>query len=88
MPEFLSAHMTCTCGYTLRGCIHLSVYSQAPAHHQPVPHQTRSHSGQPRDGKTYILLYRVLKNQKPSSAHLQTGISLTLKLTVCLEQER
>lgn len=33
LPKFLSSHMTGTCGYTLRGRIHLNVYGHAPAHH-------------------------------------------------------
>lgn len=32
LRKFLSTHMTCTCGYTLQGCIHFNVYSHAPAH--------------------------------------------------------
>lgn len=36
LPKFLSTHMTCTCGYMLQGCIHLNVYSHAPAHRTSV----------------------------------------------------
>lgn len=46
LPEFQSAHMTCTCEYMLRGCIHLNVYSHALAQHQPIPRQTQLHLGQ------------------------------------------
>lgn len=42
LPRFLSTHMTCTCGYMLRGCIQLNVYSHAPAHQTSVNHSSHT----------------------------------------------
>lgn len=46
-PKFLSTHMTCTCGYMLRGCIHLyCVQSRSSTPNISQSLVTQSHSGQ------------------------------------------
>lgn len=61
LPKFLSTHMTCTCGYMLRGCICLNAHSHAPAHkHQSIPCQLQSHLGQHSGWEMHVLYVAIM----------------------------